>query len=175
MQNEAVDRVKLIFTLFDADGSGALTAADFELMASRVVAVSKSDDAARQAMTAAFQRYWDTLANELDVNRDGTISYEEFEKTVLSPALFADTIDEFARALAALGDPDGDGRIERPVFTSLMTAIGFARNNIDALFDAFSPDADGRITVAAWRAGIKDYYRPDAAGIPGDQLVRQPA
>lgn len=43
--------------------------------------------------------------------------------------------------------------------------------NIRALFDAFGPDAEDRITVATCGAGMKNYYVPDMAGVPGDQLV----
>ncbi|MGC5237569.1 EF-hand domain-containing protein [Streptomyces albogriseolus] len=101
----------------------------------------------------------------------GVISLTEFRPFVLDPERFGPTVAEFAEALSALGDPDGDGLIERPLFESLMTAIGFEQANIHALFDAFGPDADDRITVATWAAGIKDYYAPDKAGIPGDRLV----
>jgi Ca2+-binding EF-hand superfamily protein len=168
----ALDRVDLVFTLFDANGSGEIEANDFEVMASRVVeAAPQSEAAAKEAMSAAFRRYWKTLAAELDDDRNGRISREEFEDSVLSPERFESTIDEFAQALARLGDPDGDGLIERPVFTALMSAIGFERPNIDALFDALEPDRTGRISVSNWVDSIKDFYRPDAASIPGDQLV----
>ncbi|MFC4857332.1 EF-hand domain-containing protein [Actinophytocola glycyrrhizae] len=172
MRAEAVDRVRLIFTLFDVDGSGSLEEDDFELMAGRVVdAASASDDAAREAIVAAFRRYWRTLTTELDTNADNRVSYEEYQACVLSPERFEDTIDEFARALAALGDPDGDGLIERPVFTALMTGIGFERTNIDTFFDSLGPDGDDRVKVTDWVGSIQDYYRPEAAGIVGDHLV----
>jgi len=67
-----------------------------------------------------------------------------------------------------------DGLIERPLFVALMTAIGFELANINALFDAFEPTDSDRITVEAWDTGIKEYYRPDKAGIPGDYLVGDP-
>lgn len=172
MRAEAVDRVKLIFALLDADGTGLLEAADFELMANRVgAAATGSDAAARDAMTAAFRRYWTTLATELDTDGDGRVSFEEYQACVLSPERFDATIADFAESLAALGDPDGDGFIERPVFAALMAAIGFGRPNIDALFDSLAPTADDRIEVSSWIESIKDYYRPDKAGIAGDRLV----
>ncbi|MEU4743597.1 EF-hand domain-containing protein [Actinosynnema sp. NPDC023658] len=168
----AQSRVDLIFTLFDVDGSGEIEAIDFEVMADRVVeAAPQSDAAAKEAMTAAFHRYWKTLAAELDDDRNGRINREEYADSVLSPERFESTIDEFARSLARLGDPDGDGLIERPVFTALMSAIGFEPRNIDALFAALEPDPDDRISVADWVTSIKDFYRPEAAGIPGDRLV----
>ncbi|WP_156755022.1 EF-hand domain-containing protein [Actinokineospora pegani] len=168
----ALSRVDLVFDLFDADGSGALEANDFEVMARRVVeAAPQSEDDAKEAMTAAFRRYWKNLAAELDDDRNGRIDRNEYENSVLSPELFESTIDEFARSLARLGDPDGDGMIERQVFTALMSAIGFERQNIETLFDALEPDRDDRISVANWVVSIKDFYRPDAADIPGDHLV----
>lgn len=172
MRTEAQARIRLVFSLFDVNGNGRVEAADFEAMAGRVDAVATgSDDAARRRMVAAFRRYWETLAAELDADRDGTISPEEFEACALSPERFGDTVAEFAEALAALGDPDGDGRIERPLFTALMTAIGFDPENTNALFDAFGPSEADEVAVRTWRDAIEDYYRPDEAGIPGDLLV----
>ncbi|MER6017905.1 EF-hand domain-containing protein [Streptomyces anulatus] len=171
---EATRRVTLVFSLFDANANGVLEADDFDLMADRVVREAHaSDRAAKDAMRAAFRRYWTTLRTELDADGDGDgeISFEEFTACVLSPERFDATVGVFAEALAALGDPDGDGLIERPLFMALMTAIGFEPANIDALFDAFEPNDGDRIRVETWVAGIKDYYAPGKAGIPGDHLV----
>ena len=172
MRAEAVSRVKLVFSLLDADGNGVLEAEDFELMADRVnEAAVDSDDLAKSELLAAFRRYWTTLSTELDADHDGRITFEEYSACVLSPERFDETVSDFAEALSALGDPEGDGLVARPVFVALMTAIGFEPANINALFDAFQPSADDRIEAATWAVGIKDYYRPDKAGIPGDALV----
>ncbi|GAA2734275.1 EF-hand domain-containing protein [Streptomyces nogalater] len=169
---EANDRVRLVFSLFDADGNGVLEADDFELMGKRVVAaVPEAADGARSRLLDAFRRYWQTLLRELDADGDGRVSPEEFAAIVLDPQRFDATVDEFADALAAMGDPDGDGLVERTHFTALMTAIGFQRPNIDALFDAFEPVDGDRVPVPTWADGIRDYYRPEKAGIPGDHLT----
>ncbi|MGW3952995.1 EF-hand domain-containing protein [Streptomyces sp. NPDC004752] len=172
MRAEATQRVALVFSLLDANGNGVLEAEDFTLMGDRVAAAApRSGQAAKDTMRAAFARYWTTLLTELDANGDGVISFEEYTACVLSPERFDATITAFAGALAALGDPDGDGLVERRDFRALMTAIGFERANIDALFDAFGPTADDVIPVPVWVEGIRDYYAPDKAGIPGDHLV----
>lgn len=172
MRTEAAQRVELIFSLFDANANGVIDSDDFDLMTGRVLAAAvASEDGAKSAIRAAFRRYWTTLATELDANGDGVITLEEFRPFVLDPERFGPTITEFAAALSALGDPDLDGLIERPLFLELMTAIGFAEANIHALFDAFGPDAADRITVTSWETGIVEYYRPELAGIPGDRLV----
>ncbi|TDC77655.1 EF-hand domain-containing protein [Streptomyces hainanensis] len=172
MRTEAISRVRLVFTLFDANGNGRLEADDFDLMSSRVEEAAQASDAsARQAMRVAFRRYWSTLATELDTDGDGRVSYDEFVRCVLSPERFDATVAEFAEALAALGDPDGDGLVDRPTFVALMLAIGFDRPNIDALFDAFGPTDTDHIPAVTWREGIKDYYAPEKADIPGDRLV----
>ncbi|MYW93502.1 calcium-binding protein [Amycolatopsis rubida] len=176
MDVTAEDRIKTIFSLFDVDRNGYLEEQDFTTMAASVVRAARgSGDAAKRALEEAFGRYWATLERELDANRDGRVSYEEFSACVLSPERFGDTVTDFAESLSALGDPDGDGKIERPVFIDLMTAIGFDRPNIEALFDAFAPDGDDRIRVEVWAEGIKDYYSPGKTGIAGDRLVANAA
>ncbi|MYW05627.1 EF-hand domain-containing protein [Streptomyces sp. SID3343] len=176
MRTEAAQRVELVFSLFDANADGVVESDDFDLMTDRVLeAAVASDDDAKAAIRDAFRRYWTTLATELDADDDGVITVAEFRPFVLDPERFGPTVTEFAEALSVLGDPDGDGLIERPLFVSLMRAIGFEEANIHALFDAFDPDADDRITVATWAAGIEDYYAPHLAGIPGDCLVAIPA
>ncbi|MFK0195488.1 EF-hand domain-containing protein [Kitasatospora sp. NPDC090308] len=176
MRDEAIRRAALIFKLFDANGNGVLDPQDFELLTGRVLAVATdSRPEAREALAASMRRWWKVLEDGLDANGDGVISPEEFEASVLSPELFGATAHDFAEALAGLGDPDGDGLIERSRFVDLMTAWGFELPNIHSLFEAFGPDASDRITVTAWADGIRDYYTPSLAGIPGDHLVAVPA
>ncbi|MDR3034152.1 MAG: EF-hand domain-containing protein [Kitasatospora sp.] len=172
MGHEAFQRAALVFTLFDTNGNGVLDAEDFDLMTERLLTVAEDSPAAdRQALADSLSRYWQVLSETLDTNRDGLISPEEFRGFVLNTELFGVTAAAFAEALAVLGDPDGDGLIERPRFLSLMTAIGFERPNIESLFNAFGPDAEDRITVGVWAEGIRDYYSPEKVGIPGDHLV----
>ncbi|MFF4244886.1 EF-hand domain-containing protein [Streptomyces sp. NPDC001822] len=174
MRAEAVDRVRLVFTLFDADGNGVIEAEDFELMASRVVAAAHEADAGRRsALTTAFRTFWGALSEQLDDNRDGRVDFEEFRAVVLAPERFDSALTEFAQALTAVADPNGDGLVERPLFVATMTAIGFATPNIHALFDALEPMGTEQVSVSAWAESIREYYNPDAAGI-SDHLVGQP-
>ncbi|NEC68884.1 EF-hand domain-containing protein [Streptomyces sp. SID9727] len=175
MREEAIARAQLVFKLFDADENGVLEADDFELMAKRVVAAAPGADAGRRsAMVAAFRNYWATLAEELDSNRDGRVDYAEFQSVVLAPERFSEAVGEFADALTAVADPDGDGLVERSEFAAVMTAIGFDEPNIHALFDSLEPTGTEQAAVPAWTEAIKEYYRPDAAGI-ADHLVTAPA
>ncbi|PWW67065.1 EF-hand domain-containing protein [Actinokineospora spheciospongiae] len=176
MRSEALDRVELIFTLFDSNGNGYIEADDFELTAERVVeAAPRASGAAKNAMLAAYRKHWSILEAELDADRDGRVSMEEYCSCVLSPERFDDTLTDFAESLAALADPDEDGLIHRPDFVALMTAIGFEFDNINTLFDALEPTEDDQVRVLAWVESIKDYYSPDKAGIVGDHLVPTPA
>lgn len=176
MRTEALNRVRLIFTLFDVNGNGVLEADDFDLMSDHVVrAVPGADSAAKEAMARAFRRYWTTLVAELDADGDGRVDFEEYTACVLAPERFDGAIGEFAEALSVLGDLDGHGTVSRPVFGALMKAIGFVPANSDALFDALGPDGRDHITAAAWDAAIREYYRPDVADTPGDHLLASPA
>ncbi|MFF5563923.1 EF-hand domain-containing protein [Streptomyces sp. NPDC012623] len=172
MRTEAVNRVKLVFTLFDADGNGFLESEDFDLMSNRVAAAAPgADEARKQAMRAGFTRFWTTLLGELDADRDGRISYEEYQACVLSPERFDEALAEFAAGFARLGDLDGSGTVTRPVFIGMMRGVGFELPNIHALFDAFEPDSADRIRVDVWEPEIRNYYAPGKGGIPADLLA----
>ncbi|MEU0228501.1 EF-hand domain-containing protein [Streptomyces sp. NPDC006284] len=172
MREEAINRVKLVFTLFDADGNGVLESDDFELMSSRVAAaVPDADESRKQAMRAGFTRYWNTLVSELDANHDGRITYDEYQACVLSPERFSGAIDAFASGFAHFGDVDGSGMVSRPVFTGMLRGVGFDLPNIHALFEAFEPDAEDRVRVDLWEAEIRNFYAPDMGGIPADLLA----
>lgn len=176
MRIEAVNRVKLVFTLFDADGNGVLESDDFHLMSNRVAAaVPGADEARKQAMRSGFTHFWSTLAGELDTDRDGRITYDEYQACVLSPERFDEALDAFATGFARLGDVDGSGTVTRPVFIGMMRGVGFDLPNIHALFDAFEPDDADRVRVDVWEAEIKNFYAPDKGGIPADLLAARPA
>jgi Ca2+-binding EF-hand superfamily protein len=169
---QAVQRVEHVFDLFDTDGNGFIEAADIELMTNRVVAAATgSGQGAKDAIRAAFDRYWTTMAAELDENGDGRISLDEFRGIVLSPGQFGPAVEQFAEALSALGDPDGDGLIERPVFEALMTAIGFGLENLHALFDSFGPTEQDQVEVEVWRVAIVEFYDPDDGDTRGNHLI----
>ncbi|MEU9337191.1 EF-hand domain-containing protein [Streptomyces sp. NPDC048290] len=172
MRTEAIQRVTLVFSLFDVNGNGVLDAEDFTLMNDRVAAAAPhAAQDAKDTMRAAFEEYWEALVTGYDTNGDGVISLEEFIACVLAPERFTPAVVAFADALVALGDPDGDGHVERADFTALMIAIGFRPANIDTLFDAFGPDERDSIAGATWHEGIKDFYGADKAGIAGDHLL----
>ncbi|MER5771558.1 EF-hand domain-containing protein [Streptomyces sp. NPDC001985] len=176
MRTEALNRVQLVFTLFDANGNGVLEAEDFTLMADRVrAAVPGAEPTAQEAVAVAFRRYWETLVGELDTDGDGRVDFDEYVACVLAPEKFDGAAAEFAAALSTVGDLRGDGRVGRSEFTALMLAIGFAPANIEALFDALGPDGEDRVASGAWDASIREYYRPDADGTVGDLLVALPA
>ncbi|GAA3021126.1 EF-hand domain-containing protein [Streptomyces fulvorobeus] len=176
MRSEAVNRVKLVFTLLDANGNGVLDSDDFDLMSSRVAAaVPGADEARKQAMRAGFTRFWNTLAGELDTRHDGKITYDEYQACVLSPERFTEAIHEFAAGFARLGDLDRSGTVTRPVFTDMLRGVGFELPNIQALFQALGPDDADRVGVDVWETEIRNFYAPDKGGIPADLLAPSPA
>ncbi|WP_239150069.1 hypothetical protein [Streptomyces sp. SID8111] len=119
MRTEAAKRVELVFSLFDANGNGVVDSDDFDLMTERVLeAAVASDDSAKEAIRAAFRRYWTTLATELDTSRKSS--------TVKPPIGLRRSSCTVATSRVALsegvtqGSPSSSSR-ERSRFTSRVT------------------------------------------------------
>ena len=69
----SVDNLKLAFQMFDQDGSGTISAAELK----KVIAGSGLSDS----------KIWNDIIVEVDVNGDGEIDMEEFQKIIMRTGL----------------------------------------------------------------------------------------
>ncbi len=76
----------------------------------------------------------------------------------------------YAESIAALGDKDNDGYIEKPDFVALLQAMSFKPENAESCFDAMDIDRDGRLSFHEWMQGIRAYYT-DVDSAVADTLV----
>jgi Ca2+-binding EF-hand superfamily protein len=157
MKSTALDRIKVRFEMLDANGNGYLEANDFDALADIIITTmgAAKDAPKSRAVIDGYRHYWRGLVSSLDTDKDGRVSFEEYAKAA------HDEFDQhglpYARAVAAIADPDDDGLIEKADFARCMTAIGFPADYTEALFAAAGGGGD-RIATGAWVDLIRSYY-----------------
>ena len=146
------------FEQADEQGSGLVDLPGFQA-AVRAMGVAASD--ARCA--AAFL--------ELDFDRSGTISYDEYVRFALREALsasFGKVVDLFRK-----WDADGDGHVSKAELQRACDEIGFdaPTEDLDALFEQyFNADGSGKVAYTAMQQLLQK--RPPPAAAAGTSTSR---
>lgn len=73
-------KLKKLFDLYDVDGSGCITEADYERMADSQAQIQgyPSSSLEYNIIQAQFRTLWSDLQKEMDIDNDGQVSLEEF-------------------------------------------------------------------------------------------------
>ncbi|MGW4795770.1 EF-hand domain-containing protein [Nonomuraea sp. NPDC004297] len=168
-------RLRARFLLLDVNGDGYLQAADFDLLAWRVLDALpvKPDSVQAAALREGCRTYWQGLVTTSGKDADGLVSFVEYAAAIPDDAHYTHYGQPYARALAALADWNEDGQVERADFLSCMIAMGFAEPQVERIYAELS--FDGAVPAEDWKAAIRDFYVSAAADIPGQLLARRPA
>jgi Ca2+-binding EF-hand superfamily protein len=154
-----LDRIKAAFHALDTDSNGYLESSDFDRLGSRIIQALEAPESSpkAQALRAGCRLYWQGLVAALDLNHDGKISWEEYTR-FHEPEQFEANVSAYADALVAICDRDDDGYVQHEELVRGLRAVGFPRDNIEALFAAFDPHGTGQVAAREWRDAITDYF-----------------
>ncbi|MFC4119803.1 EF-hand domain-containing protein [Nonomuraea zeae] len=168
-------RLRIRFSLLDADGDGRLQAEDFDLLAGRILdaLAVKRTSAKATALLEACRTYWQGLVAALDGDADDVVTFEEYAAALRDDAHFDQYGQPYVHALASLADWNEDGQVERADFLACMTAIGFGRPQVERIYAELG--FDGAVAAEEWEAAIRDFYLSATADTPGQFLARQSA
>ncbi|QSJ17358.1 EF-hand domain-containing protein [Nostoc sp. UHCC 0702] len=131
MTEEEVTKLWEAFKVFDADGSGAISAKELgEVM--RSLGQSPSDIGLRD------------MIKEVDVDLSGSIDFEEFKTLMVSAQ--GDRQSRLKLAFSVF-DEDGSGQITTNELHSVMTLFGLTDTELDDLIKEVDHDGDGSIDL----------------------------
>jgi Ca2+-binding EF-hand superfamily protein len=172
VSDKHMDRLHVGFRTMDSDGDGVLEEGDFEGLASKLVASVQIPETSQKAtlLRAFSARYWRGLRSA--TGPGGQVTFDEYARLTHTPQWFDEHMLAWAKGLAAVGDVDDDGYIERSEFAAMFQAVGFPADDIDALFAELDPDGAGRISIAAMVTMVRDYYVSEVQ-TSGDNLLPQ--
>lgn len=161
------------FKDFDRDGDGVITKADFDLMASQVIAGFgvAPDSPDGKEIAGGAEILWNALADAVDTDRDGRLTPEEFAAATTTsllgaPETFANAVEPWVRAITRAADTDGDGRLDAEEYRRMLNTIG-AREE-DAVRGGVLPlrEGDGSVLVEEVIAAARDFYTSEVNSFP---------
>ncbi|KAH0842860.1 Calmodulin [Fonsecaea pedrosoi] len=138
LSDEEVKAYKDVFALFDKDGSGTITAQELgEIMKS--LGQNPSDSELQD------------MINEVDVDRSGSIDFEEFLK-MMSTTVKAQDFAHETRAAFNVFDKDGSGTISADELRQVMKSLGenLTDEEIDEMIREADKDKNGTIDFLIW-------------------------
>ncbi len=161
------------FSFLDVDNDGYLQRADFEAIAERLARGAGS--AKHEIVRDAYLKFWEGLATELGAGALGRISRQEYIEGLdrlakSTPAAFEQTIAQMPRAILAIYDHDGDGRLSKEEFLAMQAALGVSSDKADIALLALDRDADGMIDGEELMAACREFVLSDDLHAPGNWL-----
>ncbi|KAL9099572.1 MAG: hypothetical protein Q9163_004952, partial [Psora crenata] len=130
---DQLEDLRATFALFDDNGDGEITVAELgNVMRSLGLRPSETE--------------LQDLMNEIDVDRSGTISFEEFS-TIMAQKVAETDSDAELKAAFDVFDKDGNGSISAEELSSLMKSIGedLTDEDIEEMVKEADKDGDGNI------------------------------
>ena len=132
------DQLQQVFDLIDADGSGAITKAEFDDAMAKYGLGQKVRKALAQNKTKAASKSkqgppsWEDILEELDTDMSGTISYGELKSYIEALEVEHDfelSEDDWAQVEQVFDfiDADGSGEVDEAEFAAAMEGAGLAQ------------------------------------------------
>ena len=133
LTEEQIDELKEAFSLFDKDGDGNITSEELG-------AVLRSLD--QNPTETELQ----DMINEVDEDRDGTISFQEFT-TMMGRKTEGTNREAELRKAFSLFDKDSNGLISADELRHVMKTLGehLSEDEIDQMMREADTDGDGQI------------------------------
>jgi Ca2+-binding EF-hand superfamily protein len=163
------------FETFDFDGDGRIERSDFETSVGRVADEfgHSADSPERQRLLELSLGLWDHLVSVADSDRDGTITFDEYQKAFTNGLLetgasFEQGYRPFLDAIMAVADTDGNGMLDADEHVRWTGAL-MRLPDADAreVHRRLDTDGDGFITTSDLLQAIHDFYfddNPDGVG-----------
>ena len=156
------------FDLIDSNGDGKIDRADFDEIVARFSQEFNQQPGSpkHRALNDAYAALWEGMRESMDVDKDGSVSREEYVRGLESNAAasYQRYLAPLAKAMIDFCDIDGDGRINVEELAGIHRSLGMGDHDHDAALRDLDRDNDGYVSEAELTVAVRDYFTDDKQG-----------
>ncbi|EGJ32782.1 MULTISPECIES: EF-hand domain-containing protein [Moorena] len=192
-------KLKKLFDLYDVDGSGVITEADYEKMAQSQAKVQGYQPGSLEynIICSQFKTLWKNLQKEVDINDDGEVTLEEFLEHKAKQLSFKeqyrplwlerqsgiktsqsyersyeeDVIAKLTNLIFERLDVDGNGEISRQEYKQGFLSHFSDGNLTDEIFSKLDLNGDGHLSKEEVLQHVHDFFYSDDPEAPGNWIL----
>ena len=191
-------KLKKLFDLYDIDGSGFITQADYQKMAQSQAELQGYQPGSLEynIISSQFRTLWNDLQKEIDFNNDGQITLEEFlehkdkqlnfnegyrplwlERADTATAQSyersydQDVIAKLTNLIFERVDVDGSGEISGSEYKNGFLAHLSDESLKDEVFTKLDLNGDGHLSKQEVLKLVHDYFYSDDPEAPGNWIL----
>jgi len=177
-QDYSERKFNYLFDWFDHTRDGYLSREDFEQIASVFAAQAPDHDQKnKDAILAAFLRWWEVLVEAGAADSGQRVSRERFQAAMRSHII---SDEHFERIIFGIIDAlmdaldNGTGKLTRDEYIAMYDALGIPPEVSAPAFGQLDRDQDGVISHAEFRNAIDEFYRSTDPEHGGHWLLGTP-
>ncbi|MCZ0989200.1 EF-hand domain-containing protein [Streptomyces diastatochromogenes] len=169
VQQTNLDRV---FDTLDVTRDGAISKADFQIMAQRMRALRPAMDAKLATeIDETFDAWWEAIRRAADADGNGEITREEFVAAIAqgleNDPEYVDKMVKVSVVTFNAADEEGDGRLTPLQVERIYRAYGVNEQLSSETFSRIDLNGDGFVSVDEFVRAARDVYSSNDPEAPG--------
>lgn len=163
------------FDLFDEDGDGRVSKADYDRLAARLAEAAGSgpDSEPAQRLRREYDEGWLRMCKQLECEAEARLDREEFVEAwhgVQQAYGFAASILPIVDTVISAMDRDGNGALDAKEFTRWLGSYGVAPASALETFERLDRDSDGHISREELARAFGESFLGTDENAPGNWL-----